>query len=332
MATGVSRVHRLLRLITLLQSGRPRSVADLMEELEVSRRTVFRDLNMLELAGVPYYHEAGSGYRIGRGFFLPPISLTVPETLGLMMLSKTAGAQRNRPLTAPALSAIHKLVSTVPEPIRSVCGEMMTHVSVNPGGDIVGEREQQHYGTLQQCIDDRRACRVRYRSPVEDGPMELEVHPYALHFAARAWYVFGHSCKHEEVRVFKLARIEELELLQRRFDRPEDFSIEAKLGNAWQLIPEGRQYTVELEFSAKVGQNVAEVRWHPSQQHELLADGRCVMRFNIDGLNEIAWWICGYADQVIVKKPRELRKRVCEMLASALENHHEPVPVPSGSA
>lgn len=324
MAMGVSRVHRLLRLITLLQSGQPRSVAELMEELGVSRRTLFRDLNMLELAGVPYYHEPGKGYRISRNYFLPPISLTVPETLGLMMLGKTAAAQRNRPFAGAALSGMYKLLSTVPEPIRSVCGEMMSHVSVNPGGDIVGDREQAHYGTLQQCIDERRACRIRYHSPIEAEPMALELHPYALHFAARAWYAFGYSRPHEEVRVFKLARIETLELMQRRFDRPPDFSIEAKLGSAWQLIPEGREYTVELEFSAKVGQNVAEVRWHPSQEHELLPDGRCEMRFTVDGINEIAWWICGYADQVVVKKPTALRERVREMLASALANHQEP--------
>ncbi|MFW6059709.1 MAG: helix-turn-helix transcriptional regulator [Phycisphaeraceae bacterium] len=318
---GVSRVHRLLRLITLLQSGHARSVRELMDELGVSRRTLFRDLNMLQMAGVPYYHEPGQGYRISRGFFLPPISLTVPETLGLMVLGKLAAAQRNRPFTPAALSAIYKLLSTVPEPIRSVCGEMMSHVSINDSGALTTDREQQHYGSIQQCIDERRACRITYRSPVESDALDLELHPYALHFAARAWYAIGWSKPHEEVRTFKLARIEALEPLQRRFRRPERFDATKKIGNAWQLIPEGREYDIELEFSSKVGRNVAEVRWHASQQHELLPDGRCRMRFRVDGLNEIAWWICGYADQVTIKKPAALRQRVREMLKAALMNH-----------
>ena len=318
---GVSRVHRLLRLITLLQSGRPRSVPELMEELNVSRRTLFRDLNMLELAGVPYYHEAGRGYRINRGFFLPPISLTVPETLGLMMLGKSIGSQRNRPFASAALSAVYKLICTVPEPIRSVCGDMMARVSVDPGGEIVGDREHEHYGALQQCIDECRACHIVYHSPVENGALACELHPYALHFAARAWYVLGHSPAHEEVRIFKLARISELEILECYFNRPDDFHVQDKLGKAWQLIPEGKEYEVELEFSARVGQNVAEVRWHPSQTHELLDDGRCRMCFTVDGLNEIAWWICGYADQVKILKPDALRERVRQMLEAALANH-----------
>ncbi len=307
MAMGVSRVHRLIRLITLLQSGRPRTVAELMEELGVSRRTLFRDLNMLEMAGVPYYHEPGKGYRINRSFFLPPISLTVPETLGLMMLGKSASTQRNRPYVGAALSAIYKLISTVPEPIRTVCGEMMSHVSISPGAHLVGDREQQHYGLLQQCIDECRVCALQYYSPVEDDALEIEVHPYALHFAARAWYVLAWSELHEEVRVFKLARIGSLEPTRRRFRRPRDFDVKDKIGNAWQLIPEGKEYNVELEFSAKVGQNVAEVQWHPSQKHKLLPDGRCQMHFVVDGLNEMAWWVCGYADQVVIKKPAALR-------------------------
>lgn len=321
MAVGVSRVHRLLRLITLLQSGRPRSVSELMEELCVSRRTLFRDLNMLQVAGVPYYHEPGQGYRIRRSFFLPPISLTVPETLGLMVLGKTAAAQRNRPYSGAALSAVYKLLSTVPEPIRTACGEMMDHVSVNMSGAPTGDREQEHYSTLQQCIDEHRACRVIYHSPVESSPLKLELHPYALHFAARAWYIIGWSIEHEEVRTFKLARLETLEPLPQRFRRPASFDISKKIGNAWQLIPEGKEYDIELKFSAKVGQNVSEVRWHDSQTHELLPDGRCLMRFRVDGLSEIAWWICGYADQVKVCKPAALRRRVREMLQAALANH-----------
>jgi proteasome accessory factor B len=318
---GVSRVHRLLRLITLLQSPRARTAAELMRELEISRRTLFRDLNMLELAGVPYYHEAQLGYRIKKSFFLPPISLTVTETLGLMMLGKSAAGQRQRPLTGQALSAIYKLLSTVPEPIRSACGEMMANVSISSGAQLDGDVEAKHYPVLQQCVDEARVCRMRYHSPAEPGAMEVLLRPYALHFAARAWYVMGATDQHREVRLFKLLRIETLQLTSEIFARPKNFSVARKLGNAWQLIPEGKEHQVELIFSARVARNVSEVRWHPTQKHKMLADGRCRMTFTVDGLNEIAWWICGYADQVVVQQPAPLRERVRTMLGSALAHY-----------
>ena len=96
---SVSRIYRLLRLITLLQGSRGYSADELARELEVSRRTVFRDLNMLELAHIPYYHDPDTGgYRISRHFFLPPVSLTLTESLAILMMT---GSHRARGAAAP---------------------------------------------------------------------------------------------------------------------------------------------------------------------------------------------------------------------------------------
>jgi len=314
MATN--RVQRLLQLIMLLQRGEPLGVEELMERLGVSRRTLFRDLNMLEDAGVPYYHQAGEGYRISERFYLPPINLTVPETLGLMLLGKSA-SQQGGPMIAQALSAIYKLIATVPEPLRSACGDMMAAVSVSPDPGVNADAENAHYGTLQRCIEEGRACKIVYQSPVEQEVLVCDFEPYALHYANRAWYVMGATDQHEDVRTFKLVRLAEVEMLDRPFFKPQSFKATDKLGNAWRLIPEGQVYEVELLFTAKVAVNVSEVRWHATQKQTLLSDGRCRMHFTVDGIGEIAWWVCGYADQVEVVKPLELRQRVEAMHRNA---------------
>lgn len=315
---SVERIHRLLQLIMVLQAGRARSADELADEVGVSRRTLFRYLKMLQAAGIPCYHDNAEGYRIARGFFLPPISLTVSETLGLMLLGKTSAGLRNKPMIGPALAAIHKLTATVPDPIRQACADMMAHVSVNPGATGQTDAEQRYYHLLSRCIDEHRACAMRYRSPVEPAAIDCTLEPYALHFAARAWYVLGRTDVHPEVRIFKLLRIQQLTPTEQRFRRPARFDPADHLGQAWQLIPEGTVHSIELEFTAKVGTNVAEVRWHPSQKHKLLPDGRCLMSFEIDGLEEIAWWLCGYAGQVRILKPAALRQRVIEKHRQAM--------------
>ena len=84
----VERIYRLFRLVTLLQSGHHYTAAELAEALEVSRRTVFRDLKALELARVPYYFDTDAGtYRLGEGFFLPAVTLTLPEALAVLALA-----------------------------------------------------------------------------------------------------------------------------------------------------------------------------------------------------------------------------------------------------
>lgn len=321
-----SRVHRLLRLIVLMQSRQATGVRDLMSELGVSRRTLFRDLNMLQVAGIPYHHDPVSGYRLASTFFLPPVNLTVPETLGLLLLGKTASATRSRPLLEPALAAIQKLTATVPDPIRSACLEIMDRVSVDPGAQSWpnGGGETKCYYMLQRAIDEARECRMTYTSPVEPAPLTCILRPLALHFSTRAWYVLGRTDLHgDETRLFKLSRINALEPLDSRFKRPRDFSPAEKLGQAWQLIPEGTVHDIELEFSAKVATNVSEVRWHPSQKQTRLEDGRCRMTFRVDGLNEIAWWVCGYAGEVRVVRPAALRERVRAMHRAAAEKQDE---------
>lgn len=321
------RIHRLLRLITLLQRDEPNTTESLMSDLGVSRRTLFRDLQILEASGVPYRHDRDQGYRLDRNFYLPPINLTVPETLGLMMLGKYAASQLDRPLARSALSAIYKLIATTPDPIRQACTELMANVSFAPDVRPEGDKETRFHTLLQRCIDQGRSCRFVYQCPVEDQALHAMLDPYLLHFVNRAWYVLGYVDVYDEVRMLKLVRFVELEPTDERFDKPENYRASDKLGNAWRLIPEGKEHQIVLVFSAKVATNVSEVRWHPSQKQEILDDGRCVMRFTIDGLNEIAWWVCGYADQVQVIKPPELRDRVAQMHRAAAKQYEAQPPL-----
>ena len=313
------RVHRLVRLITLLQGDRGLQAHDLMEELGVSRRTLFRDLASLKESGIPVYHDAERGYRLQRGYFLPPIDLSVSEVVALLVMGKMASADRHRPLNISAISAIRKLMASVPEPIRDACQDLVAGVEIKPDRELAdADAEATHYTTLQRCIDERRACRVVYQAPLDDQPLETEIEPYLLHFANRAWYVMARTEAHQEVRVLKLVRFKSLELTDRGFAPPENYKARDKLGKAWQLIPGEKRFDIELEFAPKVATNVTEVRWHETQSSEFLPDGSARVRFQVDGVDEIAWWVCGYADQVRVIGPPELRDRVNAMLTAAL--------------
>lgn len=316
----VSRVHRLLKLITLLQSGTVMSAAQLAEELQISRRTLFRDLRLLDAAGIPYIHVPGKGYRIGPNFFLPPVNLKVTEVMGLMVLAKSAAAFGQQPLMAPAINAVRKLVAILPDTVRQVCHDMMTRVSVTPKNISVVHDDARHYAMIQQGIDQRRVLEMSYDSVHDGEVITTGLHPYHLHFAIRAWYVIGFSELHRQVRTFKLSRIRGLTLADRYFKIRHPFDIEQYLGKAWSLIREGRTYRVVLEFLPGVARNVADVRWHRTQCQKQLPNGHCIMQFEVDGLGEISWWLAGYGDQVIVHEPDELKQRLLQMHESAIEH------------
>jgi proteasome accessory factor B len=125
--------------------------------------------------------------------------------------------------------------------------------------------------------------------------------------------VLGHSGLHSSVRTFKLNRIRELEVTDKRFIGGENFNLYDYIGRAWSMIPEGRIYDIKLWFSPKVANNVAEVQWHSTQKVAVEDDGSAIVEFRVDGLGEITWWILGYGDQVQVLAPKVLREKIADV-------------------
>ena len=85
------------------------------------------------------------------------------------------------------------------------------------------------------------------------------------------------------------------------------------------MIPEGKIYDIKLRFLPKVAKNVSEVQWHSTQKVTPNEDNSATLEFRVDGLNEIAWWILGYGDQVQVLAPAALRKIVIKKAQNMIE-------------
>jgi proteasome accessory factor B len=314
---STSRIHRLLRLITLLQGRQGYTADDLARELEVSRRTIFRDLNMLEMAHIPYYfdREAG-GYRISRHFFLPPVNLTLPETLSVLLLTGRLRGGRNVPLIEHGARAAMKFESVLPASLAEGLGSVIDrlHVYLPPNSPHDGEDA---FDELARAVAEHRVCRMQYESFYEGRTIDVEFWPLRLIFRGRGWYLLARTAEEPEPRTYKVVRIGDLEVTERHFDARADVEPAEHFGDAWNMIPEGEIHDVHLRFEPRVAGNVAEVRWHHSQETRFNDDGTMEFFARVDGLGEIGWWILGYGDQVEVLAPLELRRRVAETASRA---------------
>ncbi len=324
---SVSRVYRLLRMVTMLQGNRSYTVAELAAEMEISRRTVFRDLNLLEMAHIPYYFDAASGgYRINQHFFLPPINLTLSEALAILTMTGNLRGVKKLPLLSHGAKAAMKVESALPPPLRQHVGSVAENLSVHLGPLSRHEGLDAVFDDLTQAIVHRNVCQLVYISFAERKQIVATVHPLRMMFAGRAWYIIAHSVKHREQRTFKLGRIRKLTVTDRTFEPPKNLDLGRPFGNAWGMIPEGKTYRVQLHFLPKVAGNVAEVQWHRTQRVQWNTDGSLNFYVAVDGLGEITWWILGYGDQVEVKAPPELRNRVREVAQSVVAKHAQEVP------
>ena len=308
------RIVRLMQLMQHVQDKRGRTADQLAELLKVSRRTVFRDVRTLQAAGIPLINDSRMGYMMREGFTAARLDLKASEMLGLLLLGKVAEALPDQPLLGSAAKAVEKLIAQLPEATRRICGELMADVSFAPGEMSITRDDEAIYRECQYAIDQRLICTAGYHAMGEDEIETFELHPLHLHFWRRAWYVFAYCPAYDQVRTFKLSRFHAFESRE-ECSPPREFSLEAHLDGAWGLIPEGRVHDIAIRFLPKVARNVADIKWHPSQETAFEQDGSCVMRFRVNGLTEIKWWIMGYGDQAVVLAPVELK---AELRAMAL--------------
>ena len=119
---SLERIHRLLKLIELLQSGQTHNAKQLAEQCGVSRRTIFRDLNTIQDSGIRvHYDEARQGYSVPSTAFLPPTDFTLDEALSLLVLcGELGGGTQSIPFLRSARTAALKLLSSLPPHLQGV--------------------------------------------------------------------------------------------------------------------------------------------------------------------------------------------------------------------
>lgn len=324
MAKQYGRVHRLLQIMTLIRSGRWDAKL-LASELGTTVRNVYRDLKMLEGAGIPYYFDKELGcYQIRREFFLPPVDLTLQEALALVAAAAQIGGREQIPFLEPLAKASQKVLAHLPEPVKEQLSDAREHLAIElarygPSGEV-----RDVYRDVQAAIATRRSLRCSYESAgsgrpgIHDGEC-FRFDPYCLYWGQRAWYAVGVHHGRNEVRTLKLNRFVSVQQTDQPYVIPSDFSLQQHLGKAWRMIRGGRTYRIELLFDPEFAENVSDTRWHETQQEQWLDDGSVVLRFEVDGLDEIVWWVLSMGPHCVVRKPAELARRVRDLAMSTAD-------------
>jgi predicted DNA-binding transcriptional regulator YafY len=307
----------------MLQSGGGQNANRLAKVCGVSRRTVFRDLEALRIAGVPLEFDAAlDRYSIPSTYYLPPVNFTAAEALSLMVMAGEMGRNGQLPFFESAHAATLKLEGSLPPTLRDEVRDLSRSIRIRPNVISQLQSKQYYYQQLVDARRDRHVVRIKYDSKTEWEQIVTKLRPYHLLFSRHSWYVIGRSSLHREVRTFNLSRIVELTVLAERFRLPRGFSIERHLGNAWRLIPSPEaDYHVLIRFQPLVAANVAEVHWHRTQRTEFQNDGSLLFRVTVSGLHEIVWWVLGYGDQAEVLQPLKLRRLVTQRAKNMLARY-----------
>jgi predicted DNA-binding transcriptional regulator YafY len=313
------RMARVLKVLELVQSRGRWNAKAIAEQIGCSERTVYRDLEVLEFAGVPWcFDEADQCYRVRPDYRFPVFGLTEEEALGQALataLTKTPGLDVG-PGAAPTT---RKLQATSPEAIKEVLADAAELISVLDLKLADHSRHREAIKTVQFALLEGRQITGLYESSYEAEAVDLRLHPYRLCLIKNAWHIVGRQTDAKQPRTYRVARFKTLRMLDQPADVPEDFDLKAYFGNAWAVFRGEKSYDVEVWFTPEAAKVVTETTWHHTQKAKLQKDGSVILTFRVDGLEEITNWILGWAGRAKVIQPPELRDRVVEKLRTALE-------------
>jgi predicted DNA-binding transcriptional regulator YafY len=319
---STSRICRIIRIITTLQTGRTYDADKLADFYQVSKRTILRDLKEIKKVGIPCsYYKCKHTYSIKPEFFLPPLALSTEEALGLLLLAYESHKIFEQPLRKQVLSAALKIESNLPKEIQRYCNMALPHISIKANECERTGQLDKSFEKILTSILQKRVLKVHYQTPEEKVVTELE--PYHLIYHTNGWHLLGKPTHRKEIYSFNLKNIKELNVLDKCYVENMLSDVSDYFGRAWSTAPEGQLYNVKLKFTSKVARRVAETQWHKTQVVSFEEDGSATAEFRVDGLNEIKWWILSFGDQVQVLAPRILRQQIIQIAQNTVQKNEQ---------
>ena len=293
---AMNRTDRLLAIVLELQAKGWQRAEDLAARFEISKRTVYRDMQALAESGVPVISLPGQGYSLVEGYFLPPLTFSADEALILTLGGDFMAQNFDAEYRYAAQSAVSKIEAVLSDSLREDVHYLQSSLR------FVGETQVDASGTLQQirrAVIQRRTVRFDYHArggeDISGTKTNRDANPYALVNANNHWYMIAYCHLRKDVRGFRVERISNLEVLRRAFARPAGYSIRDR-----ELSP--RDLTIRALFVPEVARWVQEDRLFYIESKVMQDDGLLVT-LKVRREEEALQWLLGWGSHVRVLEP-----------------------------
>ncbi len=317
----MNRTDRLLALVLSLQSQGVQRAEDLAEQFEVSKRTIYRDLEALSQVGIPIVAIPGQGYHLLKGYFLPPLTFNEEEATVLLLGLDFIADQMDVGYQAAAFSAQQKIESVLSEELRMGVRDLQQSITFVPSLRHDPEQRQQ-LQILRRALISRRRIGFRYTTrhpqPGAAAVQDREVDPYGLVFFKEAWFLVAHCHLREDLRHFRLDRIEQLHLLDQTFVRPQDPFAASRKQTDGDLV-------VRALFDPRIARWVQETRFFYQVAAEDHAEGLLVT-LRARQVGEILPWLLSWGSQVRVLEPSSVQKQLKQEAERLIAHYPERSP------
>ena len=321
------RASRLLNLLLLLQARGGLTAEELASELEVSIRTVHRDVDELSAAGIPIYAERGpaGGIRLVEGYRTRLTGMTAEEAEALF-LSGLPGPAAELGLGTVVAAAQLKVLAALPTELRSRASRIVERFHLDASAWFHGSEPVPHLATVSEAVWAARRLEIQYRR--DDGSVTRVLEPLGVVLKAGIWYLVARA--DDQLRTYRVSRVLSARPLEETFERPDGFDLAAwwaESSAAYErevpridVVARVRAGALDRLADA-VGDRVVR---SAERIGEPDADGRQVLRMNIEWPAEASGRFVAVASDVEVLEPERLRAELLAVASAAVDRYSQP--------
>jgi predicted DNA-binding transcriptional regulator YafY len=297
----MNRIDRLFAILLKISDGKLFQADKLAAEFELSERTIYRDMSALIQMGIPIRSEAGVGYQLKDGYFLPPLLFEKEEAIAAGFALKLLTTYMSDSSRESSLNALRKIESVLPKKVRTDYLRELEALDFVPKSlEITFSNE--HFRMLMTAIKNRYRVDLEYHTFRKEVPETRQIEPMRLFFAPgqNNWYLEAFCLTRKDWRIFRLDRIVQVTMTETRFlaRNREEYQYHA-------VLP--------VATSAEVYANPEQARWIREEQHwsfvseQQHPEGFVVMSYkNFDWHNFISW-LCTVNEYIVRIEPEEVR-------------------------
>jgi proteasome accessory factor B len=313
-------LERMLRIHQALSAGGFPNATTLAREIEVSTKTIQRDLEfMRDRLNLPVTYDAShKGYAYtGEVNAFPTMQITEGEIFALVVAEKALQQYRGTSFEKPLLSAIKKMEQALPDTISLNLADIERTISFRTRAEPILNLEI--FDALAKAVAQRQQLELHYRKPGHAVERRL-VDAYHLANINGEWYLFAYDHARKDLRTFVPARIQSVKATGKTFERPQKFSLEKRLRDSFGVHAGEGKFEVVIRFAPRAADYIREKKWHPSQTLRDLKDGGAELKMKLSSLAEVSRWVLSWGGDAKVLKPRELAEAVKQSAKRILQS------------
>lgn len=313
----MNRTDRLLAIVLELQRRKWVQAEELADIFEVSKRTIYRDMQALSESGVPVWSMTGRGYALMEGYFLPPVNFSLDEALMLIMGADFMQQNFDAPFSASADAAARKIEAVLPATMQTQVDYLRQNITFFAVNELNPEK-QAHLRKLRHALVNRQQVQLRYvrhdAARADIIATTRIVEPYSLGRPAQDWYLMAYCHLRDDLRFFRLSRMDDVKILDTVFERPLDFVPD------WGFSVENRPLRVHVRFERQMTRYVRE-KLPMLVVNEYEHDDAYLLEIAVRNDHDILDWVLMWGSKITVLSPESLRSLVTTEATKMLKKH-----------